>query len=145
MLSHELDRGVRRMLVSDVPVSVFLSGGLDSVAKISIAAAAGGVAAITAQYGGAFQSEDARQDVEYATRFAGHLGDTVVHSLCTVEPVVAIDQLDEVCDLAALCDDFRHLAISQNYRAVSDLNCAVVLNGQGADELMGVCLFRQIV
>lgn len=144
MLSHELDRGVRRMLVSDVPVSVFLSGGLDSVAITSIAAAApGGVAAITAQYGGAFQSEDARQDVEYATRFAGHLGDTVVHSLCTVEPVVAIDQLDEVCDLAALCDDFRHLAISQNYRAVSDLNCAVVLNGQGADELMGGYVFSK--
>jgi asparagine synthase (glutamine-hydrolysing) len=45
--------------------------------------------------------------------------------------------IDAVCDLAALGDDVRHLNILANYQSVRALGLRAVLNGQGADEIMG--------
>uniref|UniRef100_UPI003F49A2DB asparagine synthase (glutamine-hydrolyzing) n=1 Tax=Streptomyces chartreusis TaxID=1969 RepID=UPI003F49A2DB len=135
-LSHLLDESVHGMLMGDVPVAAFVSGGLDSSAITALAAQHGLLPGITTTYA-APSSPEADDDLRYSLLLADHLGDRLRHYVIAQPTTVALEDLDAICDLSAVGDDPRHLAIWRNYRAVHDLGLRVVLNGQGADEIMG--------
>jgi asparagine synthase (glutamine-hydrolysing) len=130
------DAAVRRHLISDVPLGLFLSGGLDSTAILDAAARASAspVDAYTIEY----RSEDGRweqsdEDARFAALAASHYG--ARHHRIVLEPEVAsllpdiAYSLDEpVADTAAV----SALLISRAARP----EVTVLLSGMGADELM---------
>ena len=123
-----LDRAVRRHLISDVPVGVLLSGGIDSPL---VAAAA------RAQHGEAIHAFtigiDDSDEADDASRYAGELGVTHV-----IERVGAGDALGLVEDVARASTEptadhsmFPMLLVSRLARK----HVKVVLSGDGGDEL----------
>ncbi|MFJ4689636.1 asparagine synthase (glutamine-hydrolyzing) [Streptomyces sp. NPDC088789] len=134
-----LSGSVERMLMGDVPVAAFLSGGLDSCAITALAARPqGALPCVTTAYGtGGVVSAEGNEDWLHSRTMAAHLGGRVRHHRAVRAHTLTLDDLDAVCDLAAVGDDPRHAAILANYRTVRDLGLRVVLNGQGADEILG--------
>lgn len=135
-LSRLLDESVHGMLMGDVPVAAFLSGGLDSSAITALAVQHGPMPGITTTYSNP-PSPEADDDLHHSRLLAHHLGNRLSHHVIAQPATITLEDLDAICDLAAVGDDPRHLAIWRNYRAVHDLGLRVVLNGQGADEIMG--------
>ncbi|NED41009.1 asparagine synthase (glutamine-hydrolyzing) [Amycolatopsis sp. SID8362] len=133
-----LRAGVGGMLQADVPVSAFLSGGLDSSAIAALAAESGVVTCVTVAFGSAGEpSASGNEDLRFSEELVRALpAGRVRHHVDVHGAGLTLDQVDEVCDLAALGDDPRHPTIAANYRSVRDLGLRVVLNGQGADEVM---------
>ncbi len=126
---------VRRQLRSDVPVGVFLSGGLDSTSLLALAACVS--AAPPRCYTIAFRAEDSRleqaaDDAAYAALAADAYGAKlerleVAPDIVDLLPRV-IWHLDEpIADPAAIAT----LLISEAARPSS----TVLLSGQGADEV----------
>jgi asparagine synthase (glutamine-hydrolysing) len=135
-LREVLERAVRRHLISDVPVGLFLSGGLDSSALLALVDRVTGRPARTFTI--AYRAEDAsleqagQADARHARRLARQFG--ADHHEIVVQPTVAdllpevVYHLDEpVADPAAIST----LLIS---RAASG-PVKVLLSGQGADEV----------
>ena len=131
---HLLD-AVRRQLRSDVPVGVFLSGGLDSTALLALASCVS--ASPPRCYTIAFRAEDSTleqstDDARYAALAADAYGAElerieVAPDVVDLLPRV-VWQLDEpVADPAAIAT----LLISEAARPTS----TVLLSGQGADEV----------
>ncbi|WP_410631243.1 asparagine synthase (glutamine-hydrolyzing) [Amycolatopsis sp. cmx-4-83] len=137
---HLLRSSLGGMLQADVPVSTFLSGGLDSSAIAALAAGSGPVTCVTVAFGdadGAPPSPAGNEDLRYSEELVRSLGaGRVRHHVDVHGGRLTLDQVDEACDLAVLGDDPRHPTIAANYRSVRDLGLRVVLNGQGADEIM---------
>jgi asparagine synthase (glutamine-hydrolysing) len=78
------------------------------------------------------------QDLHYSMLLSAHLGAKSDHRIIeTGASEITLEQIDKIIDLAHLIDDSRLLSIYRNYELVKDLGFKVVLNGQGADELMG--------
>ncbi|MGN2639003.1 asparagine synthase (glutamine-hydrolyzing) [Nocardia takedensis] len=129
---------VAAMLDADVPVATFLSGGLDSSAITALAHRQGPLTAVTTGHIDAAGSPDGHlgDDTRYSAALVEHLGADVVHRIHLRPNTITLDDIDAVCDLAAVCDDVRHVGIAANYQAVAGLGLRVVLNGQGADETM---------
>ncbi|MFI0742759.1 asparagine synthase (glutamine-hydrolyzing) [Streptomyces sp. NPDC021100] len=138
-LRELLARGVTQMLTGDVPVAAFLSGGLDSSALTALAAAAAAepVPCITTAPPPTAPAGEASTDLRFSRLLAAALSGRVHHHLAVQQPELTLEDLDTVCDLAALGDDPRHVTIARNYRTVHELGLRVVLNGQGADEVLG--------
>jgi asparagine synthase (glutamine-hydrolysing) len=134
--SELLDDSVSGMLMGDVTVAAFLSGGLDSSAITALATQHAPLPCVTTTYT-APPSPEADDDLRHSRLLADQLSGRILHHVVTQPAAPTLDDLDEICDLAAIGDDPRHLAIWHNYRAVQDLGLRVVLNGQGADEIMG--------
>ncbi|WTY61171.1 asparagine synthase C-terminal domain-containing protein [Streptomyces sp. NBC_01411] len=131
------------MLMGDVPVAAFLSGGLDSSAISALACRTRLLPCVTTAYGDdTGPSEEGNEDLSYSRAVARRLAGRVHHHVSVQPHVLDLEDLDAVCDLAAVGDDLRHVAILGNYRAVRDLGLRVVLNGQGADEIMGGYIAR---
>ncbi|MFD7866027.1 asparagine synthase (glutamine-hydrolyzing) [Streptomyces sp. NPDC059783] len=142
-LAGILGDSVDSMLMGDVPVAAFLSGGLDSSAISALACRTRLLPCVTTAYGDPTgPSEEGNEDLSYSRAVARHLADRVHHHVSVQPHVLRLEDLDAVCDLAAVGDDPRHVAILGNYRAVRDLGLRVVLNGQGADEIMGGYIAR---
>lgn len=126
-----LDDSVQAHLVSDVPVAVFLSGGLDSSAIVASMAAAGETPhAFTARYhgSGADQADETDLARELATRYGAELTVVDVHPDITkiFEPIVwALDEPH--ADESAIPTWAISEAVSQEYK--------VALTGTGGDEL----------
>lgn len=130
-LAEQIEEAVQSRLVADVPVGVFLSGGVDS--SILAALAARHVPKI-ATFSMGFASSD-HDESRYARLVADHLGTTHHHFLfdetnfSQLLPIVA-EALDEpVGDQALLpvywlCKEARR-------------HVTVALSGEGADELFG--------
>jgi len=132
-----IEDSVRAHLVSDVPISCFLSGGLDSsIITVLAAKAEPGVEAYTIT----FRAEDRRveampDDARYARKVAAQFG-IALHEI-EADPNIAnllptiVDVLDEpVGDPAAI----NTLLMCE---AARDAGVKVVLSGMGADELFG--------
>lgn len=130
-----LDRAVRRNLVSDVPLGVFLSGGLDSttIAAFANAAGAGSLDAFTIGFReGDARLEQSSDDSAFARRVAQRYG-LRLHEVL-LEPDVAqllqkvVYHLDEpMADPAALA--------THTICAAATGHLKVLLSGQGADEV----------
>ena len=128
---EELDGSVAAHLVSDVPVAVFLSGGLDSSAVAASMAAAGNAPhAFTARYegSGATAANETELARALATRYGAELSviDIRPELSAIFEPIVAA--LDEPhADDSAIPTWLLSQAVGSRYK--------VALTGIGGDEL----------
>src|SRR5579864_1878489 len=124
-----LRESVRKELISDVPLGVFLSGGIDSSA----------VTAMMTQLGGAVKSfsvgfaERSFDEAPYAREVARHLG-TEHHEL-TLEPSMLLDLIPRLPTL--LDEPLGDASIIPTYllSAFTRRHVKVALGGDGGDEL----------
>lgn len=135
-LRQRLDETVRSQLVADVPVGVFLSGGVDSSTIAAYAARA------TAERGGRLQSfsigfDDPSYDESgLAREVAAHLG-TEHHMVRLENSRFELDTLDTILDHAGQpvgdTSCIPTLAVSR----LAASHVKVALSGDGGDELFG--------
>jgi asparagine synthase (glutamine-hydrolysing) len=131
-LADLLQESVRRRLVADVPIGMFLSGGVDSTAIV--AAMPPGASALAKTFTVAFDSTPHDESVE-ASRVAAHVGAT--HTVLQARPSRALElatQLPSVYDepfadpsalpTAMMCEEAR-------------AHVQVALAGDGGDEIFG--------
>jgi len=121
---------VRAHLVADVPVGVFLSGGIDSGALVSAATSAGATDLQTFTVGFDDATSEAERARIVATRFGTHH-----HEL-------RLDASHVAADLPAILAHFDQPtidAVNSYYvaRAVASTGIKAVLSGAGGDELFG--------
>ena len=130
-LQAELERATRQHLVSDVPVGVFLSGGIDSSAIAALAARSGSGRICTFTIG----FDDPRYDEsQYARRVADGLGTEHREIRLTEE------HFKSQLDAALGCLDQPSFDALNTYfvsRAVREAGITVALAGTGGDELFG--------
>jgi len=126
-----LDDSIRAHLVSDVPVGVFLSGGLDSAAVVAAASRAGGstLRTFTVVVPGTAIDES-----EPAARIARQFGTD--HTEVPVRREEIAGWIEEGLDAMAepTFDGLNTFIVS---RAVARAGLKVVLSGLGGDELLG--------
>jgi asparagine synthase (glutamine-hydrolysing) len=130
-LRAELERATRQHLVSDVPVGVFLSGGIDSSAVSALAARAGKgpICTFTITF-----DDPQFDESRYARQVAERLGTQHREILLTEAAFGA--QLDA----ALACLDQPSFDAINTYfvsRAVREAGITVALAGTGGDELFG--------
>lgn len=137
-LADLLRQAVRDRLVSDRPIGLLLSGGIDSSLILSILCAEGLQDQVTCFTGDAGKSEDAL----YAARTTQALGikaEVIPLDYGAAHAGGGIDWFVDVC---------RHqekpfpmignvLGLPQLYAAIADRGVPVVLDGTGADEIFG--------
>jgi asparagine synthase (glutamine-hydrolysing) len=136
-LKSVIEESVRAHLVADVPVSSFLSGGLDSSIVTTLAhAEAGGVDAYTITFRPEDQKLEAMpDDAVYARKVAERFG-IKLHEIEISPDIVQmlprmVDVLDEpIGDPAAI----NTLLMCE---AARERGVKVILSGMGADELFG--------
>jgi asparagine synthase (glutamine-hydrolysing) len=132
-----LESAVSRQLVADVPVGVFLSGGLDSTTLAALATQISGRPSTCFTIG--FRAEDSNleqssDDAKYARMAAQSLGANL-HEI-EVAPSI-VDLLPEVIwHLDEPIADPAAIATYLISRAARDV-VTVLLSGQGADEVFG--------
>ncbi len=129
-LAEALDRSVRRQRIADVPLGVFLSGGVDSPLVTSIARRQTGpdLKAFTIGNPGWKQDESAA-----ATEFGGRLDvDLRVHPISGEEALAAIDEVR-----AAQHEPFGDFSILPTFLVsrFAREEVTVSLSGDGGDEL----------
>jgi len=138
-LRELLDRAVQRRLMSDVPLGVFLSGGIDSSA----------VAAFAARHVGAENlhtfsigfSEPTFDESSYARRVAEHLGTN--HACETLDLDTACEVLPEIFDKLDEPQGDNSLLPTWLLSRFTRRHVTVALGGDGADELFaGYDTFR---
>jgi len=130
-LETMLSASVARRLRADVPVAVFLSGGIDSSLLASLAAeTAPGLKSFTIAFGHSCLDES-----RHAAKVAAHLG--LDHAEL---PVGEAEALAAIPDLAAILDapvgDAAALPVALLSR-LAGARVKVALSGDGADELFG--------
>jgi asparagine synthase (glutamine-hydrolysing) len=130
-LRGELSEATRLHLVSDVPLGVFLSGGIDSSAVSALAAKSAGSGLRT--FNVAFDDSNYDESA-YARRVATELGTD--HSELRLTEDVFRAQLD---DALSCIDQPTFDAINTYFvsRAVREAGIKVALAGTGGDELFG--------
>lgn len=136
-LGPALRRSVERHLVSDVPVAVLLSGGLDSAVIAKLAAESGTKpVAITLSPGGDID------ETERAARTAKHYGlEHIVEKVDEDTMLASIDDFFDAMDQPSI-DGFNTFLVSA---AIRRAGFKVALSGLGADELFGgYSSFRRI-
>ena len=129
-LGHLLTDAIAGHLVSDVPVSIFLSGGIDSSALVSLACAAGHVPRTFAvTFPGSPEDES-----EHARLVAAHF-----RTEHTEVPIGAGDAVAGVEDALASLDQPSGDGVNTFLvaRAVRSAGLTVALSGLGGDELFG--------
>ncbi len=128
---EELLETVRMQLVADVPLGVFLSGGIDSsaVAALASEAAPGSVHTFTIGF-----DEEAWDETRYASRVADLLG--TVHSTATLTEQAFRQQLPQALEAIdqPTFDGINTYFVS---RAARDAGMTVALAGTGGDEVFG--------
>lgn len=127
------ERSVKMRLVSDVPIGMLLSGGIDSTAVAAAMKAAAGDRVATFTVG--FEGAPRYDEREWASQAARHLGTD--HHEVVISPRAFADGMPGV--LAHLDDPVADLAVLPLYfvcRAARE-KVTVLLSGQGADELLG--------
>ena len=130
-LRARLRDSVRAHLLSDVPVGVLLSGGVDSAALVALAAQESGDPVHTFTIGFAERSFDERAD---ARRVAERYGTDHHELLVRPDPALLLPALAEAFD-----EPFADSSALPTY-LVSELaarHVKVALSGEGGDELFG--------
>lgn len=128
-LQQRLERALTGQLRSDVPVGVFLSGGVDSGVVATLAARSAGPPKIAFTFAIAGDT----QDVEGARRIAERTGMT--HKV--VEGGQGLEELPQaIADMDLPVGDAIVLPTWQLCRSAAQ-DVKVVLTGEGADELFG--------
>jgi len=130
-LRDALENAVRQQMRADVPVGVFLSGGLDSSLLATIAAdqSPHPVQTFTARFGDRSYDEGDWAD-QCARRIGAHYHPVMIDDDAFLEAFEAICGLAEpICDPAALP---TYLVAKEARKHVT-----VALSGEGADELFG--------
>ncbi|MFJ8107266.1 asparagine synthase (glutamine-hydrolyzing) [Streptomyces sp. NPDC096132] len=144
-----LERSVARELVSDVPLSVLLSGGLDSSTVAALAARAleaengGRVRTTTVTYSGYsdnFQPDLVRSapDAPYARAVADHIGADHLEIELTTADLIAPDARRAVLRAQDVPAPFGDMDTS-TYQAFAGVrgHSKVALTGESADEIFG--------
>jgi asparagine synthase (glutamine-hydrolysing) len=125
-----VQQSVAAHLVADVPVGLFLSGGIDSSAILSAAAAAGvaGLNTYTIRF------DDRSSEHEYARLVASAFGATHHELVLDGSRIVG-----DLPDILARLDQPTLDAVNSYYvsAAVADTGIKTVLSGAGGDELFG--------
>jgi len=127
------DAAVQRRMVADVPVGVFLSGGVDSaLTAASMVRAADGVRSFTVGFEGA---ADYYEERPAAAAIARHLG--TEHTEITITSNDALGALDGVFD--GLDEPFADSSALPTYLLSRETrrHVTVALSGDGADEVFG--------
>jgi asparagine synthase (glutamine-hydrolysing) len=130
-LRAHLSRSVRRRLVADVPVGIFLSGGIDSSTVAAFAAEASGANNVhTFSIG---FSESSFDESSHARRVASHLG--TQHHEERLGARALLDILPEVVDF--LDEPFADASVVPTYLLArfTRRHVTVALGGDGGDEL----------
>jgi asparagine synthase (glutamine-hydrolysing) len=129
-LRRELQRAVEAALVSDVPVGVFLSGGLDSTAVAAIARDQLGSGLDTFTLGFDVASFDERTQAAQAARALG-----TRHHVLTITPALFLDGLRTLAPL--LDEPIADQSLIPTYLLAryARTRVKVVLVGEGSDEL----------
>jgi asparagine synthase (glutamine-hydrolysing) len=130
-IRRSIDRAVRDHLVSDVPVGVFLSSGLDSTIVAGLAARhAPGLRSFTV----GFAENPDLSELTLAARTAKVFGlDHTEVRIESADALAAVDAWLGAIDLPSI-DGLNVFIIS---RAVRQRGITVALSGQGGDELFG--------
>ncbi|MBX2848593.1 MAG: asparagine synthase (glutamine-hydrolyzing), partial [Acidiferrobacterales bacterium] len=124
-----LESTVKAHLVSDVPVGIFLSGGIDSTALVALASQFSNQAINT--YSIAFQNP-AWNEGDIAKRVANHFGTNHTELVMTPELAESLfEQYIRAIDQPSI-DGFNTFCVS---KLAHDHGEKVVLSGVGADEL----------
>jgi asparagine synthase (glutamine-hydrolysing) len=132
-LRRALGRAVARQLVADVPVGVFLSGGLDSSTLCSLARDHGAGALRTFSIG--FEGPGAISELPSAREVATFL-DSEHHEMM-MDPAVVARDLDHIFDrLDAPLADPTVIPTWYMSRLARE-QVTVALSGEGADEIFG--------
>ncbi len=136
-----VERAVRRQLVSDVPVGLLLSGGIDSSIVAAVAAANSDrpLHTFSAAYASPDRADEAvaayNEDHQYAAQLAGQLG--CIHHDVLVKTERCWEE--ELPRLAAALDEpiFEpvYLTLHLLCAAAQEQGVRVLLTGDGADEL----------
>ena len=127
-----LDQAIQERLVSDVPLGVFLSGGIDSslIAAKTEALTRQKPRTLTIRFG-----EDRFNEADFAADIARHLGTR--HLELTLTPQAALDAVQEMPKVfdEPLADPSQlpTLLVSRLARE----HVTVVLSGDGGDEILG--------
>lgn len=145
-LRAELLEAVRlRLTLTDVPVGLLLSGGVDSSAVAGMAAdlaqrrlqeSNGQAPGLPTCFTIGFPDDGAFDESAVASRTAEHLGLPLERILVT-EQVLA-DELEASCWLGEMpMWDLQHVAKKAMSKHIASRKLKVVLNGDGADEFFG--------
>jgi asparagine synthase (glutamine-hydrolysing) len=124
-----LRESVRKELISDVPLGVFLSGGIDSSAVIAMMAQLGGdVKSFSVGF-----AERSFDESQYARQVAQHVGSH--HYELTLEPSMLLDLIPQLPTL--LDEPIGDASIIPTYllSAFTRRHVTVALGGDGGDEL----------
>lgn len=123
---------VAHHFVSDVPVGIFLSGGVDSTALVALARASGQTGELRTFSIGT--DDEARNEAGIARRTAEHFGTKHTELMLnarTARPL--FNQFLQSIDQPTV-DGFNTFAVS---KLAHEANMKVVLSGLGADEIFG--------
>jgi asparagine synthase (glutamine-hydrolysing) len=130
-LRHELSNTVRMQLVSDAPLGIFLSGGIDSSAVAALASEAqpGAIHTFTIGF-----DEAGLDESQYAARVAKAIGSH--HKSVTLREE---DFLRQLPDALTAIDQPTFDALNTYFvsRAAREAGMTVALAGTGGDELFG--------
>ncbi len=128
-----LEEAVKIRLRADVPVGVYLSGGLDSCAVLGLAAKhhPGAVKAFTLTF------EQAAYDEGPIAKEMAALAGAEFHPIPIGQRDLADNFADAIAQAETLCVNAHGVAKYLLSRAVRDAGYKVVITGEGSDEILG--------
>jgi asparagine synthase (glutamine-hydrolysing) len=130
---HELEEAVRIRLRADVPVGVYLSGGLDSCAVLGLAARhhPEPIKAFTLTF------DDAAYDEGPIAREMAALAGAEFRTIPINQERLAEAFSDAILQAESLCVNAHGVAKFLLSKAVRDAGYKVVITGEGSDEILG--------
>jgi asparagine synthase (glutamine-hydrolysing) len=130
---HELEEAVRIRLRADVPVGVYLSGGLDSCAVLGLAARhhPEPIRAFTLTF------DQAAYDEGPIAREMAALAGAEFNAIPIRQQDLADHFADAILQAETLCVNAHGVAKYLLSRAVRDAGYKVVITGEGSDEILG--------
>lgn len=130
---HEFEEAVRIRLRADVPVGVYLSGGLDSCAVLGLAARhhPEPIRAFTLTF------EDAAYDEGPIAREMAAKAGAEFHAIPIGQRDLADAFADAIVQAETACINAHGVAKYLLSRAVRDAGYKVVITGEGSDEILG--------